>query len=427
MPALALRSPWAPGRSGDALPRAALPPLPVRMALVFCLLSITVFSRFGLRVGGHPVDTSLIALYLLLATLLWHGWTRIDPRCFLLYGTGACVATLSLLVNGGFDTGAPSASSLALLFTIYLPFVFAIRLPGDAKAAWQWTLGMFSHVALLCALAGIAQFYAQFFIHEPWLFNFTGYVPWHLQGPTGYNTVIPVGELYKSNGFFLREPSHFSFLMALALVAELQFARRPLRLAAFGMALLLTYSGTGLLALSLGLMFPLGRRTLVQLLVLSVVGFVMFGLLGDTLNLNLTLNRVNEFGSERSSAYTRYIAPMRLLTEEIASTPWAVLLGHGPGTMQRVVHGVRSFDPTWAKLLFEYGLLGFGAFVALVGHTMSRFAAPVPLRVMLFMCWLVMGGYLLSPENCTMLYVLLCGWSEASADGPLGASRGAST
>jgi len=140
---------------------------------------------------------------------------------------------------------------------------------------------MFSHVALLCALAGIAQFYAQFVFQAPWLFDFSRDLPWHLRGPSGYNTVIPVGELYKSNGFFLREPSHFSFLMALALLAELQMARRPLRLVTFGLALLLTYSGTGLLALSLGLMFPLGRRTLVQLLVLGVLGFVMFGLLGD--------------------------------------------------------------------------------------------------------------------------------------------------
>jgi hypothetical protein len=424
MPALALPSPWASGRPSDAPRDAERPPFALRAALTICLLSITVFSRFGVRLGGHPFDTSLIALYLLLATLLWHGWTRIDPKALLLYGSGACVATLSLLVNGGFDAGAPSASSLALLFTIYLPFMFSIRPPGDTNAAWQWTMAMFSHVALLCALAGIAQFNAQFFVHERWLFDFTAYVPWRLQGPSGYNTVIPVGDLFKSNGFFLREPSHFSFLMALALVAELQFGRRPLRLAAFGMALLLTYSGTGLLALSIGLMFPLGRRTLVQLLVLSILGFVVFGLLGDTLNLGFTLNRVNEFGSERSSAYVRYIAPMRLLAEEIASTPWAVLLGHGPGTMQRVVHGVRSFDPTWAKLIFEYGLLGFAAFVALVAHTMSRFGAPSPLRAMLFMCWLVMGGYLLSPENCTMLYVLLCGWSEASAEGRPVATRG---
>src|SRR5205814_4837956 len=368
----------------------AAPPRAVRAALSFAILSITVFSRFGLRAGGIEVDTSLIALYLLLGTLVWHDWARFEPTAFLLYGIGVCIGMLSLLVNKTFADTPSSVGSLVLLLTIYLPFAFSVRLPGDPAVAWRWTLDVFGHVALLCALAGIAQFYAQFVFQAPWLFDFSRDLPWHLRGPSGYNTVIPVGELYKSNGFFLREPSHFSFLMALALLAEMQMARRPLRLVTFGLALLLTYSGTGLLALSLGLMFPLGRRTLVQLLVLGVLGFVMFGLLGDALNLSFTLNRTAEFGSERSSAYIRYIAPTRVLMDEIASTPWATLLGHGPGTMQRVSHGVRSFDPTWAKLIFEYGLLGFASFVALILHTATRFAAPSPLRVVLFMCWLVM-------------------------------------
>jgi len=416
MSSIASPSLWPSTASAEPPVAAGRPPLVARRVLIFAVLSITLFSRFGLRVGGHAVDTSLIALYLLLATLLWRGWARFEPIGFMLYAGGLCLAILSLLVNKTFGIAPASVGSLVLLLVIYLPFAFSMRLPGEPADAWRWTLGMFSHVALLCAVAGIAQFYAQFFIREPWLFDFTHLLPWHLQGPGGYNTVIVVGDLHKSNGFFLREPSHFSFLMALALIAELQLARRPLRLVAFALALLLTYSGTGLLALGLGLMFPLGRRTLVQLLVLSVVGFIAFGLLGDTLNLSFTLNRAQEFGSERSSAYIRYIAPMRVLIDEIGSTPWATLLGHGPGTMQRVAHGVRSFDPTWAKLIFEYGMLGFAAFVTLIVATATRSGAPTPIRVVLCMCWLVMGGYLLSPENCTMLYVLLCGWSGAKAE-----------
>jgi len=397
-------------KAGDeGVPRAA------RWALIFVMLSVTVFSRLGVRVGEYPVDMSLIALYALLGTLLWQGWARFDPIAFVLYGVGVSAATLSLLVNNTFDVVETSTGSLALLVAIYLPFAFALRLPGDTQAAWRWTVRVFGNIALLCAVAGIVQFVAQFFIADLWLFKYNQHLPWRLQGAPGYNTVIPVGDLYKSNGFFLREPSHFSFLMALALVMELNGARRVLRLAAFGLALLLTYSGTGLLALALGLMFPLGRRTLVTLTVATVCGVFAVLVLGEVLNLQFTLNRLAEFGSERSSAYARYIGPVLRLADEIDVPSWAVFVGHGPGTIQRSVRGVTSFDPTWAKLLYEYGLLGFIAVVGLVGYCITRVSAPSSMRVVLFMGWLVMGGYLLAPENCAMLYLLLCAWPAVRA------------
>jgi hypothetical protein len=403
--------------------QAERPPWVARWALLFMMLSVTVFSRFGLRlVGGYPIEIGLVALYTLMVTMLWCRWVRLDPLAFVLYGVVLTVATLSLMVNHNFGIAPASANSLVLLAAIYLPFVFALQLPGDTRAAWTWTVRVFGNVALLCALAGIAQFYAQFHIHEPWLFNFNVLTPWRLQGPSGYNTVIPVGELFKSNGFFLREPSHFSFLMALALLLELRSARRLWRIALFGLALLLSYSGTGLLALALGLLFPLGRRTVVVALLAVAGGALLLGVLGDTLNLQFTLDRVSEFGSQRSSAYARYVAPVVRMAEEIDAQPWSALLGQGPGTIQRNVRNLASFDPTWAKLLYEYGLLGLLAMVALVGYCLTRIAAPTSIRVVLFAGWLVMGGYLLSPENCALLYVLLGGWP--AADAAASAARG---
>jgi len=77
--------------------------------------------------------------------------------------------------------------------------------------------------------------------------------------------VIAVGSHYKSNGFFFHEPSDFSFVMALGLVVEWVGQKRPLRLGCHALALLLTYSGTGLFALAIGLLFPLGLKTLLRL------------------------------------------------------------------------------------------------------------------------------------------------------------------
>jgi len=35
----------------------------------------------------------------------------------------------------------------------------------------------FGVIAMICALAGIAQYFAQFAIKQPWLFDFTPWVP----------------------------------------------------------------------------------------------------------------------------------------------------------------------------------------------------------------------------------------------------------
>ena len=66
-------------------------------------------------------------------------------------------------------------------------------------------------------------------------------------------------EYYKSNGVFMLEPSHFSQILALGVIAELASRRRTTRLAILSLALLTTYSGTGplLLAIMSPLLAPL--------------------------------------------------------------------------------------------------------------------------------------------------------------------------
>ncbi|HEV8550228.1 MAG TPA: hypothetical protein VGQ57_14390, partial [Polyangiaceae bacterium] len=190
-----------------------------------------------------------------------------------------------------------------------------------------------------------------------------------------------------------------SFLMGLALIAEWHSFRRTARLACFGLALLLTYSGTGLLVLFIAMLFPLGRGTLVRLAVLGAAGAIVLFLLGDALNLWFTLGRLDEFGAERSSAYIRYIAPFRLIADTLGSTGWSAWLGHGPGAIARETAAYEFHDPTWAKLLFEYGIFGAFACVGLFVVALRTPVVPERLRAVLFCSWLVMGGHLLTPEQ----------------------------
>lgn len=379
------------------------------MALV--LVATTLFARFGINLGNYSLDFALVALYILLAALLYSGRSAIDESMALLYVAAMGVAALSLVVNDGLSSvDRSSPSSLLLLAAIYLPFVVTLPAQGPQWPEQHRILGTFSNIALICALAGIVQFYLQFVIKQPWLFDFTPWIPEALQGPSGYNTVIEVGDLYKSNGFFLREPSGFSFVVALAIIIELTSTRRWWRIATFGFALLLTYSGTGVLALIIGLAFPISRKSILRLAVLGAVAFLLLVVLGDALNLSVTANRVTEVESDRSSAYIRYIAPMSVVLGSIDTDPWSALLGHGPGSIQRTTQGFEFFDPTWAKLIFEYGVAGVGIFTAMILCALHRSPIKFQLKAVLFGSWLLMGGHLLSPENVSTLYVLAAVW-----------------
>jgi len=388
--AIRFRDGWVPAvRSPRRIDGATL----TRASWVLLLVAITVLQRFGLNFGSYSLNAGLPAIYLLLVTGSMSGVLAVSPVRLALFALCACLALLSTLAN---DSSA-SGSSLLLLIVMYLPFIFVLTPDSGLDSAS--VTRVFSNLVFACALAGVAQFYAQYFVRAGWLFDFTPFVPAAVRGPQGFNTVIPIGSLYKSNGFFFREPSGFSFMMALGLMTECLSHRRPLRIAAFLLALLLSYSGTGLLALGIGILLPPNRKTLVRAALALGAAAALLWVFGDALNLSFTLNRATEFDSERSSGYIRYIAPLHLLMDAARADPASLWLGHGPGTITRTQTGYEFHDPTWAKLIFEYGVLGFAAFVALFASTLRVRQVEARIRVILFAAWLIMGGHLLSPEQ----------------------------
>lgn len=375
----------------------------LRIAVVVLLLSVTVLERFGLTAGAVSASAALLAIYPFLAVAGMAGALTLSLERTLLYAGCLLVALSSTLVN----ESSASVSSLLLIAAMYLPFVFVLREGSLATRDAAWIFEKFLDLTALCALIGVAQFGAQVVIHAEWLFDFTRYIPEPLRASGLFNTVIPMGSLNKSNGFFFREPSGFSYLMALGLVAECVSRKRPQRVACLGLALLLTYSGTGILAVLLATMYPFGVKTVLRLSIIACACGLVFWLFGDALNLSFTLGRVGEFNAESSSGYIRYIAPLRLISETFDQNAFTFWLGHGPGTILRMRRSYEFHDPTWAKLLFEYGALGFTAFLALFLAALRRPGVPLQLRAALFWGWLIMGGHLLSPEQNFLTLVLV--------------------
>jgi hypothetical protein len=390
-------------------------PFAVRVALVTMLLSLTVLERFGINFGSYSLSPSLIAVFGMLVCAAAFKCLMLSRARLILYFACLSSSFASYWINSQYShPDITSFQSLLLLMVIYAPFPFVMRDNALGPEPRSVALDYFLDICLFCSFAGIAQFFAQPFIHARWLFDYTPYLPKVLQGSGCYNTVIPVGSSFKSNGFFFLEPSGFSFVMALAILGEWSSRKRSWRLASYGLALLLSYSGTGILTLMIGMLFPLNSRVLGRTLALALVGAVIFLALGDALNLSFTLNRANEFRSERSSAYIRYVAPARLIYDTMSSDPWTAWLGHGPGTISREgLVAYEHFDPTWAKLLFEYGLLGFAPFIALIATVLRGSWKSSPIGPVLFISWLITGGHLLTPNHNVLSLALLGFWPKA--------------
>lgn len=389
-------------------------PFVVKAAIAIAIASPILLARFQLNVGSYFLNVGLAAQYLLLLVLFLKGFLRFNPVRFLLFVSCLTVVLLSWILN----SDVSSSSSVLLLVASYAAFVFVAGTPDGSGSLARWAANAYMNVMLFCAAAGILQFFLQIVIKSDWLIDFTPYIPPEIQGGGKYNTAYKVGTFYKSNGFFLREPARFSQFLAIAILCELSIRKslRPVRLATLGLALLLSYSGTGLLTLAFGLMFPLGRRTIVRGIVLAVGGLLVFGLLGSVLNLSVTTSRIHEFSAEGSSGYARFVAPFIFIIEYANSTPWSLLIGHGPGSTSRsaafVSFAYQVSESTWNKLVFEYGILGFLSLTGLVFYSLIRARGSAELAAALCLGWIILwGGVMLNADALCIVYVLLGIWA----------------
>jgi hypothetical protein len=386
----------------------------LRAAIVISLLALTVLDRFGLRLtAAYSIPPALLAMYTLVAAMVAAAAAELNARGALAYLALVSIGALSFLVNASFGAGPRvSMTSFLLLAVLYAPFAVSLGRSAATPQLWRWVARMYVAFALLLAAAGIAQFFAQFVFRPAWLFDYSAQIPAAIGRSGSWNTVNPAGDWIKSNGFFLREASIFSIAMAFALLCELSLGARKWVMAVLATGLVLTYSGSGLVCLAVALLFPLGWRSLARLLALAAVAVAVYLLLGDALNLSYTVGRLREFDSEKSSAYCRFIYPAAVALQQVDSSAWAAVLGHGPGTMPEVDSMCAESETTYGKALFEYGLAGMLAFGALIVGALRRSAVPIRIRVALGVTWLLLGGNLLTAEFLLLIYMFCAMWPE---------------
>lgn len=366
------------------------------------LVCVIFLQRFAINLPASSVAINLLVTYACVGVLLYSGRLSVSLGKLALYCAVAGVACIGAAVNA--DTA--SIPSLILLLFIYGGFVFTAR---TDRATYEAVLDIFQILMLVVAVLGIVQFFAQFIVRGLIPFSFEGLLPESIL-LRGVNTAVPLyygSPIFKSNGLVFVEPSTFSQFLAFALLIDIVRAGMRPRMVVYALALALSYSGTGPLMLAVFMPYVVlwGRGYL--LAIGAVIFIAVLALFGDVLHLDAIVRRFGEFQSTQTSGFARFISPFWLISDFVADSPIALLIGLGPGSISDYVTAVTytAHDPSWGKLFFEYGIVGFATFFTFLIYCLFVDTHSRLLSAALLFGFLFFGGMLLDPRLHALILV----------------------
>jgi len=389
--------------------------------LLLCqVLAATLLQKFALPGSGRMIPLSLaVMLGAVLAGVL-SGRLAFRPA--------VCAAYLStmgvLVLMAALGLGSRlSITSLALLVVIHLPYLFTL---GSYALRPNIHLSYFNNVVCLIAVLGVAQFFLQFLVGAELAFALDTMLPKDLL-LAGYNNLNELrygGTTLKSNGVFLLEPSFMSQFIAIAIIIELLYFRRTVVLAVYGIGLIVTYSGTGLIILAL-----LGPLVLIRqkhFMPLAVAGLVLAlaVLFAESLDLSVFAERLSEFQHTRTSGFARFVSMFLLLEEFVWNDARILLFGRGPGSVTEFFDWVNyeAYEPSWGKLIYEYGLIGFACYCAFIFGLVSRAQQSNYVKAALMVQFFLLAGFVLIPFAHALILALLVWPRPAASEAFMGAA-----
>src|SRR5262249_27317495 len=131
----------------------------------------------------------------------------------------AMASLIPIALSAAFDFAPRGGSFPSLAYSLavtgFATLSFRTAMPEDRFYAF------FTNCLVIVAVAGIAQFAAQFL--NVFMFQFSGIVPEAFLLEPGFSTFQTLqygSNIYRSNGFFLLEPSFLGQFMAIAIMIE---------------------------------------------------------------------------------------------------------------------------------------------------------------------------------------------------------------
>jgi hypothetical protein len=381
-----------PSAQLDAAIGAESTPRWLRFSLLAApLIGATFISKFGFPpLAALGIGVSIFFLLGALAAGSVLGGVSIEPRRLALFT--AMLGFLGLIQL--FQPNSFSPSSLLLLVAVHLPYIFTVPGSDDKDRIIKFFLG----IVTIFAWCGIAQYCLQFFVNPSFLFPIENFTPdrfivqqFNTQAAMGYGS-----HEYRANGVFLLEPSFFSQVLAVAIIAELCTFGRLSRIALYGLALIVSYSGTGLIVLAVCLPLCLVAQRRWGLLVLGLLILAVIIGLQLYLHASRLLARIGEFDQDQSSASMRFIGGFRLFDRFLWPDLWRALFGYGAGSYVSYssrVHYYAAAEMALFKMVFEFGLVGAVAYFGFLFSCLFYSSAPRLLILAVAITYFLNGIY----------------------------------
>ncbi len=369
--------------------------------IIISLLVIAVFGqRFVIPFGEFQCPIILIGYVMAFLIFFITRQLRLQ-RHNLNYGSifFAC-ATLSLAINHFMGAKKLSANSFFLLILLYFPYFFLF----SDNNLQDYIYKIFRRLMFIAAILSVVQIALQAVAGISYFDIFSVLPEAFVQH--GFNTSYPIeygSRIYKSNAFFFLEPSFTSQFIALALILEYLFYKRLLYYIVYVSGFICTFSGTGILLLVFFVLLQLRSLRNWKIIVgVALIGISIIFIFPTYLN--LVISRINEFGSEGSSGFLRFVAPVLVLYRFLTSN--SVLFGLGAGTVDKIdMPFIANFTPI-PKVVIEYGIITGLAYLIFVYKVFIHKLGLLYLSSSLLFLYLFLAGNLLSPQIVLFCYII---------------------
>jgi hypothetical protein len=370
-------------------------------------------QRFGLLIGTGQIFFSLFGFFALVAWGSWVGLVRLRGPQILAFGLVIIWFLFSAVAAAESpDRGIEiSPASLAMVLVTNSIFLFG----PSSRFSNDVVLPAFLFYVRLCAVLAIVQIALQFGGIR--IFSFKDAIPALdpvlVESAYNQNAVEFYGSLNRrANGFFPMEPGALSQLLALGVVVDMFLLRRFKFLPLYAISYILTRSGSGLLVLvATFAIYPL-IAPLKSLRVIAIGSIVALTIgtayLVAPEPFDPIVKRLDEFSSTKSSGYARYVA--QLQTWDYLLQTDRVLIGSGPGGLERSPAYFGGSGNPALKLVADYGIIGLVIFLFYLLLSIFRKDNSM-LALTMLVCYQLGGGNLAMAPFLIMM-AMLCIWSQ---------------
>ena len=253
------------------------------------------------------------------------------------------------------------------------------------------------------------------FLPEDWLIG--GYV-----SRAGWD-LGPLGVVIRPNAMVFLEPSFASQYFALAAIIALSMRNR--RSIVFLIAVLVTGSGTGLIALVVGVTLLLvrglrGRRLTTVIALIGLGAGILFSPVGTSM-----VSRIQEFTKLGSSASQRFIEPWLHLWIFVSDPQAPRLSGVGSGSASNLAAqlgpGVNyTFIP---QAIMEYGIVLGSVICLAVVFKILHADLETPVTWVVVLIAFVLSGAFYQAHTMLFVWLFCCSVTVASPEGEIAGAR----